>query len=461
MLLLVPSPTDAANGRQEPATAPRLVPRVPFPTVTTSDGRIARADQFIVGFTPHLSNATRTEVHREIAAGGASTHVVASLSDSTDVVAFTGASLSEVVRVYRADPRVRYAEPDYVVHALAAPNDPAYPLQWALPTIQAPAAWDVTHGQVNVVVAVLDSGIFDEASGRLGPDGVAGHPDLRGKVVADHDFTGDATTDDQYGHGTQVAGLVAADTNNGIGIAGVGYDTRILNGRILNAAGSGSESWIAAGIHWATDQGARVINLSLGSAGNCSSTLQDAVSYAWLHGVVIVAAAGNGGTATPETPADCPNVMAVASTDANDSKSGFSSYGTWVHVAAPGGYDANYNGIYATRTDGTYGYFEGTSAAAAEVSGLAALLWATSWGTNNQAVVARIEETADGVGGTGTFWRNGRVNALRAVSGAPTAPPSSSPTASPSTAPTATATTTPRVPRATVWLPAVPVMSSR
>jgi thermitase len=412
----------------------------PLQTFRTADGREAVVGRILVGYHDNVVGAERRRVHETAARRGISNAMaVQAVGTSAEAVDIEGApSLDDALRTYRADPRVRYAEPEYVHHALATPNDPYFSRQWGLERMQAPAAWDVTHGSFTVHVAVLDTGIYDEASTRVAPDGGLGHPDLRGKVSQRQNFTSDATTDDEFGHGTHVAGIIGANTNNGVGVASVGYDTGLLNVKVLNSAGSGSESWIANGIRWATDHGAQVINLSLGSAGACSATMRDAVTYAWTHNVVVVAAAGNDGTARLESPASCPNVLAVASTDATDTMTPFSTHGRWVHVAAPGGYDALGNGIWSTSMTGDYGYEVGTSMAAAHVSGLAALVWATAWGTTNAAVVNRIISTADAVPGTGTQWHFGRVNARAAVS-----PASSAPTATPSPLPTSTPTPLP------------------
>jgi subtilisin family serine protease len=132
--------------------------------------------------------------------------------------------------------------------------------------------------------------------------------------------------------------------------------------------------------------------------------------------VVIVAAAGNDGSSAVHTPAGCNNVVAVASTDPSDTRSSFSTFGSWVQVAAPGGSDQSNPGVVSTWNDGAYVYLMGTSMAAPHVSGVAALVWATSFGTSNQAVVNRIFETADRITGTGSFWTYGRINAFAAVS---------------------------------------------
>lgn len=410
LLAAVAARTGGVVASTEIATAERLPPPLGArPSVTrTADGREAVANRMIVAFKAGVSATEKNAVHRSTG-----TAPVKQISASVEYVDTTGApSLEAALASYRADPRVRYAEPDYIVHALDLPNDQYFGDQYGMTKVQAPGAWSVTHGSGDVRVAILDCGIYEA------------HPDLAGKVIARHDFTGSASgTDDRCDHGTHVAGIAGADTNNTTGVAGLGYDTRLLNGKVLDDSGSGYDSQIAEGIRWAADNGARVINMSLGGYGPCSQTFQDAIDYAWSKNVVIVAAAGNGGANVPMQPADCAHVIAVASTDASDTRSGFSSFGGWVALAAPG------SAIYSTvnpnlpaNNGAAYAYLSGTSMATPHVAGLAALIWSTPWGTSAQAVVQRMETTADRIPGTGTSWQYGRINAMAAV--APdTAPP--------------------------------------
>jgi len=181
----------------------------------------------------------------------------------------------------RAAPGVRYAEPDGVVHALQVPNDELWPTQWSPVKTNAPAAWDLTAGSSEVAVAILDTGI-DPAQ-----------QDLRGKLVPGYDYVnGDPDPSDDNGHGTAVAGIVGADSNNGIGVAGYCWRCRLMPVKVLDATGVGSTSTLAQGIVWATDHGARVINASLGSSTD-DATVALAAQYARQHGVLVVAAAGN------------------------------------------------------------------------------------------------------------------------------------------------------------------------
>jgi thermitase len=234
------------------------------------------------------------------------------------------------------------------------------------------------------------------------------------KIVNPEDY-------DKYGHGTHVAGIVAA-AHNSTGVAGVCPDCSILDAKVLNDSGSGSSSAIANGINWAVENGAKVINMSLGQRVS-SRVLETAVNNAWNKGVVIVAAAGNAGTQAKIYPGAYPNVISVAATDNNDKKASFSTYGKWVDVTAPG-VDVYstfpiHPFVLGTQNGRSMGYdiASGTSMASPIVAGTAALAWSSHAGATNTSVRANVESTADKITGTGTDWAHGRVNACRAVGG--------------------------------------------
>jgi thermitase len=304
-------------------------------------------------------------------------------------------SVEATIEKLKKDPNVEYAEPNYYLHATYTPNDPYFSSrQYGPQKIQAPQAWDIAEGS-GVKIAIVDTGVQSN------------HPDLAGKVVGGWDFVdNDSTPQDGNGHGTHCAGIAAAVTNNSTGIAGTAPKASILAVRVLNNSGSGTWTAVANGITYAADQGADVISLSLGgTVGN--SGLQQAVDYAWSKGSVVVAAAGNAGTTAPNYPAYYSNAIAVASTDQNDNKSSFSTYGSWVDVAAPG------SSIYSTYPTSTYSSLSGTSMATPHVAGVAGLLAAQGRSASN--IRAAIENTADKISGTGTYWAKGRVNAYKAV----------------------------------------------
>lgn len=331
-----------------------------------------------------------------------------------------------ILNALSKNPNIEFAEPDYYAQTLSTPNDTFFDRQWGLENIgqtingvvgkvdadiDAPTAWDTT--QDGVKVAILDVGINES------------HPDLAGKVVDRKDFTNSASgTNDVYGHGTHVAGIVAAVTDNSDGVAGVCPGCLLLNGKVLDDSGSGAYSWIANGIIWAADNGAKVINLSLGGSAS-STTLGDAVNYAWNKGVVVVAAAGNSNNPSKTYPAAYTNSIAVAATDNQDKRAYFSSYGSnWVDVAAPGVYvfstwkNETSNANPQPECYGTvcYKYASGTSMSTPIVAGVAGLVWTSIYNQSASSVRARIESTADKIPGTGTYWSAGRVNAANAVS---------------------------------------------
>ncbi|HLN62828.1 MAG TPA: S8 family peptidase [Symbiobacteriaceae bacterium] len=279
----------------------------------------------------------------------------------TDVVVAQGKgrSTSALVEALNKNPHVAYAEPDYTATALWTPNDPGFAQQWNLKKISAEPAWDVTRGSSAVMIAIVDTGIDLD------------HPDLAAKIRTDLDYdfvNSDSTAQDDNGHGTHLAGIAAAITNNGIGVAGLCPNCSLLPVKVLSASGSGTYSAVASGIRYAADKGAKVINLSLGG-GSGSTTLLDAVQYAYAKGVTLTCAAGGSNSSTPSYPAYYSECVAVAASDLSDNKASFSTYGTWVDTTAPG------VNIYSTYYDNTYATLSGTSMAAAHVAGLAGLLY--------------------------------------------------------------------------------------
>lgn len=305
----------------------------------------------------------------------------------------SSARKTEVINSLQQSDLIEYVEEDQPLEALEIPSDTEYPKQWALTKINTPPAWDVSKSGSQAQIAILDSGVTKT------------HVDLQGKVVMEANFTDDKFLEDRFGHGTHVAGIAAASTNNGLGIAGVGYNAQIISGKVLNRYGRGYYSWLINALYWAADNGAEVINMSIGGSSN-SQALQDAVNYAWNKGIVIVAAAGNSSSQSPVYPASYPNVIAVAATDQNDKKASFSSYGSWVDLAAPG------VSIISLDDDGDYVTGTGTSMAAPHVAGVAALLWGSG---PNQNIVNRLYTTAIPITGTGTYWQYGRLDAAAAL----------------------------------------------
>ncbi len=327
------------------------------------------------------------------------------------VVNVNEVDVAAVLAALQHNPTIEFAERDYLAEAAFVLNDP-YVIagsEWHLEKIQAPQAWNITCGASDVAIAVLDSGIN------------AAHPDLIGRTLPGYDFVwGDNNPADDFGHGTAVAGVIAASGNNSIGVAGVAFGSRILPVKVMDASGFAAYSTLAQGMRYAADQGVRVINISIAGSAP-SSTLQDAVNYAWSNNVVIVAAGGNNGNSTPQYPAACEHVLAVSATLADDSITGFSSYGSHIALAAPG------DAIWTTTRDLTTGYWAwtGTSFASPIVAGVAALMASAKPSISNGQIVYLLKQTAEDLGATGfdPHFGFGRVNAGRAVSGALTFSP--------------------------------------
>ncbi len=264
------------------------------------------------------------------------------------------------------------------------PNDAYFDKQWALAKVQALDPWeDSTVGQ-DILIAVLDTGIDQR------------HEDLADKVVASANFSDSPTASDRNGHGTHIAGIIAATADNGIGIAGIAPNCRLLNVKVAEDNGMVWPSTIAKGIVWAVDNGAKVINMSL-TVSSPNQALEDALDYAWSNGVVVVAASGNSAGGKPVYPACYVNCIAVAATDASDSVVSWSSRADWIDVAAPG------VSIYSTLPSDGYDYKNGTSMATAFVSAVVSLLFTTANDDNgngfvNDEVRKTIEGSCDELG---------------------------------------------------------------
>lgn len=359
------------------------------------------------------------------------------------------ATVEQMVEEFNKDPAVEYAEPNYIAHALWAPNDPYYKYQWHLYNpvyggIQMEAAWQSlgapgTPGQ-GVVVAIVDTGIAYENY-----RGYEKAPDLANTIfVSGYDFVNnDNHPNDDNGHGTHVAGTVAQSTNNGIGVAGVAFKASLMPVKVLDKYGAGTYADVAEGIIWATDHGAQVINLSLG--GNSpADTLKDAIAYAYTNGVTVIAAAGNDGSPNLSYPAAYDDyVIAVGATRYDETLAYYSNYGPSLDLVAPGGdinVDQNEDGYGDGVLQQTFGnnpkdwgywFYQGTSMAAPHISGVAALLIAKGVATTPDNVRAVLQETAEDLGAAGRddTYGYGLVDAYSALGGtkAPNNPPIADP----------------------------------
>jgi len=336
-------------------------------------------------------------------------------------------TVEEMVAIYKACPYVEYAEVNYIAYAMMVPSDLLYPRQWHLSNpkyggIRVEKAWDVSTGS-QVIVAVLDTGIayedYYEPSTEW-PRCYEQAPDLAGTAfVPGYDFVNkdDHPNDDSNpGHGTHIAGIIAQTTNNQAGTAGIAFNACLMPVKVLDSSGTGTYADVADGIIWATNQGAHIIHLSLGGS-QPSTTLENAVNYAFSNGVTIVAAAGNGGTSAVCYPAAYGDrVIAVGATRYDETVTYYSNYGPSLDLVAPGGdlgVDQNGDGYGDGILQQTYeragwdkiswGYcfMEGTSMAAAHVSAVAALLIAEGVAATPAQVAQALASTAEDKGPAG------------------------------------------------------------
>lgn len=303
--------------------------------------------------------------------------------------------MHRMLKKYKDHDLIEHAHPNYLVEASFIPNDPFFPYQYNLTKINAPAAWDLNQSNPSIQIAIIDTGVQ------------LNHPELSSKLLPGYDYVDyDNIPEDGNGHGTHVAGIAASITNNGVGIAGTAPLASIVPIRVLDNSGQGTIGNVGNGLVFAANNGVQVVNLSLGGPTG-DAFLQAAVQYAWDRGAVIIAAAGNDNTSYPIVPASYPNVIAVASTNSSDLKSNFSNYGPWVDMAAPG------DVILSTYLSGSYAYLSGTSMAAPQVAGVAALLAAQ--GKTNVQIRDALCFASDPVSGSGIYWTYGRLNAYQSL----------------------------------------------
>jgi thermitase len=310
-------------------------------------------------------------------------------------------ALARIHEELERDPAVESVGYNYLYSASFTPDDPMFDDQWGLSTTGFENAWNSTLGS-RVRIAIVDSGA-DVRHEDL---------DLRGKIVKRRDLVnGGTTVEDPLEHGTHVAGIAAAETDNGNGVAGGCPNCALLIAKVLDGAGLGTADDVAEGIIWGVDNRAKVINLSLGDTGD-ARVVRDAVDYATRKGAVVVAAAGNLDRQNPEPtpiyPAAYPNAIAVTATNQEDQRPRFSNRGDWVDMAAPG------VRILSTVPGGYY-RFSGTSVAAPHVSALASLL--ASQGLGAAGIKKRIFNTAVDLGPAGRdpYYGHGRMDAGQAV----------------------------------------------
>src|SRR3990170_2135842 len=309
-------------------------------------------------------------------------------------------SVQEFVGRLSTDSKQVYIEPVFLTQQQAIiVNDPSFKYQWAIPQIQADKAWEINNGSPDIIVAVIDTGI-DIA-----------HPDLKNNIISGIDIVnGNSSGIDDNGHGTYVGGIIAAEANNTLGIAGISWKSRLMPVKVLTASGEGTYSDLIEGILYAADHGARILNLSLGGY-SYSQFLGDAIQYAHSNRAAIVAAGGNENTDEQIYPAAYPNVIGVSATDSSDQRWTLSNYGSYIKLSAPG------VGVLSTLKDNNYGEATGTSVSTAHVSGVAGLILSKNPDFSNTQVENILYQTADDFGDKGldSYYGFGRVNALKAI----------------------------------------------
>ena len=304
----------------------------------------------------------------------------------------------QVARALGKNPKIDFAEPDMLVTPVETiPNDTLYSDGWHLPKINAPLAWDSSRGN-GIVVAILDTGVDSS------------HIDLNGQLVAGRNVASDNNdTSDIHDHGTSVAGVVGAKSQNAEGVASVAWDVSLMPIRITNRSdGVASTSDIAKGLTWASDHGARVANISYAVTG--SSTVLNAAKYMRDAGGIVVAAAGNSGNNPGYS--DSPYVISVSATTSSDALAGWSSYGSFVDVSAPGA------SLITTRNGGGYYRVSGTSFSSPTTAGVVALILGANASLSPSEAESILEASATDLGASGwdQYYGNGRVDAAAAVS---------------------------------------------
>jgi subtilisin family serine protease len=370
-------------------------------------------DVSLADVVDRVLTATASDGARALTPVGKTGRLVLELPESDNVLT--------VAKRLSLDAGVEYAEPDVIDHAQIVPNDTRYAQQWSPGVVNAEAAWDLETGGGNVVIGIIDSGISMTGN-------ALDHPDLNdaSRITLGTDFVDGGTPRDGNAHGTHVAGIAAGAGNNAAGIAGMNWQSPVYICRTLDNNGSGSSADFADAVEEITDHAVAnglkaVINYSGGGAHN--QTKQDACQYASDHGMLVVAAAGNDNGGPVIWPAayslTIPGVIAVGSTDSNDTVSSFSNVGPEITVVAPGRDILSSTPTYVVDPNVTVNFdeFNGTSMATPLVTGLAALMWSRHPSHTAAKIKQCLQDTAVKLG-SGSFdnaWGHGRVDALAAL----------------------------------------------
>ncbi|MFF2887751.1 S8 family peptidase [Paenibacillus sp. NPDC057967] len=360
----------------------------------------------VVHFNRDLTEADMNRIRKDIN--------FESMQQIGDTFVFRSKSLETkaLMQYFKQKWNPHYTEPHYLYltneNAGAAadpiiPNDALYSkYQWNLPSIETEKGWNVSKGDEGVIIAVLDTGVQSS------------HPDLQGKLLSGTNIVDkNKAPDDDVGHGTHVAGIIGASVNNGEGVAGISWYNKIMPVKVLDSSGAGSTYSVAQGIIWAVDNGAKVINMSLGNYAQ-ADFLHDAIKYAYERDVVLIAASGNDNTERPGYPAAYPEVFAVAATNNNKEKASFSNYGDYIDVAAPG------DSIASTYPGSQYAALSGTSMASPHVAALAGLIRSANPSLSNQEVMEIMRTSARDLGTSGKdiYFGYGEIDIVKALNAA-------------------------------------------
>jgi thermitase len=390
-----------------------------------SSGARYAPDQVLVKFKPSISEQT---INATIAAYQTKKIKRIPRVDIYQLQIQKGEAVEEVLYAMSQNPDIEYAKPNYIAYIAVTPNDTFFQYQYALdnsgqsigipgsPTgttkadIKATTAWGETKGNEDVLIAIMDTGVDMD------------HPDLKNKIYSSGwDFVNeDSDATDDHGHGTHVAGIAAAETNNKEGIAGVAWNCKILPVKVVKPDGEGYYSWIIEGIIWAVDNGADVINLSLGGDAD-DSDLEAAVKYAFDNNVVVAAAVGNDGESVYYPAAYDRYCLAVAATDYDDLRTEWSNFGPEVDVAAPGERIIGPVPTWYWGPDSIpYAFGYGTSLAAPQAAGIAALIKSIKPWLKASEIMDVIRYSADDINeteypGKDDFIGYGRLNIERAL----------------------------------------------
>lgn len=304
----------------------------------------------------------------------------------------------ELLDYFRKNESIEYAEPNFILlqNQVRAPNDVFYreKYQWNFPAIRTENGWGISRGNENITIAVVDTGVDLD------------HPDLRRRLTKGYNVIDDNhNPDDDNGHGTHVAGIIASETNNREGVAGLTWYSKIMPVKVLGKDGFGYTFDIAKGIVWAADNGADVINLSLGNY-QPSVLLEEAVMYAYDKGVVLIAASGNDNTDQPSYPAAYNEVLSVSALSYTGELASFSNYGDYIDVTAPG------VDIASTYFQKQYAALSGTSMASPHVAGLAGLILSTNPNLSNKQVMDIIKKSSYDIGkrGKDNYFGHGLID---------------------------------------------------